>query len=80
MAEYSHLFKVQGLDSKLTPYLLAAHLDVVPALPEGWEFPPFSGTHQGGFIYGRGTLDDKQSVVVSFRCSSLNKLFLYAPL
>uniref|UniRef100_A0A8C4R5D7 Peptidase M20 domain containing 1, tandem duplicate 1 n=1 Tax=Eptatretus burgeri TaxID=7764 RepID=A0A8C4R5D7_EPTBU len=63
VAEYSHLFKVQGLDSKLTPYLLAAHLDVVPALPEGWEFPPFSGTHQGGFIYGRGTLDDKQSVV-----------------
>uniref|UniRef100_UPI00358FE059 N-fatty-acyl-amino acid synthase/hydrolase PM20D1 n=1 Tax=Myxine glutinosa TaxID=7769 RepID=UPI00358FE059 len=63
VAEYSHLFKVQGLDSQRTPYLLAAHLDVVPALPEGWEFPPFSGALQGGFIYGRGTLDDKQSVV-----------------
>ncbi|KAM8975461.1 N-fatty-acyl-amino acid synthase/hydrolase PM20D1 [Pelodytes ibericus] len=60
---YSHLFTVQGFDKSLKPYMLLAHLDVVPATPEGWEVPPFSGKEHNGYIYGRGTLDDKNGVI-----------------
>ncbi|XP_053562579.1 N-fatty-acyl-amino acid synthase/hydrolase PM20D1 [Bombina bombina] len=63
IAGYSHLFTVQGSNTNLLPYMLLAHLDVVPATPEGWEVPPFSGEERDGFIYGRGTLDDKNCVI-----------------
>ncbi|KAM4797387.1 N-fatty-acyl-amino acid synthase/hydrolase PM20D1 [Rhinophrynus dorsalis] len=43
--------------------MLLAHLDVVPAPPESWEVPPFSAEERGGYIYGRGTLDDKNCVI-----------------
>lgn len=39
--------------------LLAAHLDVVPAEAEAWQQGPFSGALAGGYVWGRGTLDDK---------------------
>lgn len=39
--------------------LLMSHIDVVPAPPSGWRFPPFSGTIKYNEIYGRGTLDMK---------------------
>lgn len=38
------------------------HLDVVPA-GEGWAFDPYSGAVSNGYIYGRGTTDDKGPVV-----------------
>jgi acetylornithine deacetylase/succinyl-diaminopimelate desuccinylase-like protein len=41
------------------PLLLLAHLDVVPADPSAWSFPPFAGDVGGGAVRGRGTLDDK---------------------
>lgn len=64
IGEYSHLFTVQGSDSEMMPYMLLAHMDVVPAPPEGWDFPPFSAAEHEGFIYGRGTLDNKNSAIV----------------
>ncbi|XP_018427235.1 PREDICTED: probable carboxypeptidase PM20D1, partial [Nanorana parkeri] len=63
VAQYSHLFSIQGLDQSLMPYMILAHLDVVPAPDEGWKFPPFSGEEHDGYIYGRGTLDDKSCVI-----------------
>lgn len=45
------------------PVLLAAHLDVVPAQAEQWQQDPFSGTLTEGFVWGRGTLDDKASAL-----------------
>src|SRR5256886_17429540 len=41
------------------PVILLAHLDVVPADPRGWRFPPFSGALEHGYVYGRGALDAK---------------------
>lgn len=38
---------------------LLCHLDVVPATPEEWTYPPFAPQVVEGRIYGRGTLDDK---------------------
>jgi len=39
--------------------LLLHHLDGVPADPDAWSFPPFSGAIDDGFVYGRGAVDDK---------------------
>ncbi len=39
--------------------LFCGHVDVVPALDDGWTHPPFSGTIRDGFVWGRGTTDMK---------------------
>ena len=43
--------------------LLTAHYDVVPADSEGWPYPPFSGEIHDEKIYGRGSFDDKGSLI-----------------
>src|SRR5215203_7511187 len=45
------------------PILYMGHSDVVTVDPKKWTFPPFSATRDGGYIYGRGSLDDKPHVV-----------------
>jgi hypothetical protein len=47
------------------PLLLMGHTDVVNVDPKKWTFPPFSATRDGGYIYGRGTVDDKDNLVSS---------------
>ncbi|WML68459.1 MAG: succinyl-diaminopimelate desuccinylase [Methanoregula sp. SKADARSKE-2] len=39
--------------------LFCGHVDVVPALDDGWRFPPFSGRIEDGFVWGRGSTDMK---------------------
>ena len=39
--------------------LLHGHLDVVPAVGEDWELPPFAGEIRDGFLWGRGAVDMK---------------------
>jgi len=60
------LFTWRGTDPSLKPILLLGHQDVVP-IEEGtennWTHPPFSGQIADGFIWGRGTLDDKMTVI-----------------
>lgn len=41
------------------PIVLLNHMDVVPADPTRWSFPPFSGEMRDGVVYGRGALDMK---------------------
>ncbi|MBI2422586.1 MAG: M20 family peptidase [Candidatus Hydrogenedentes bacterium] len=63
---YSLLYTWPGTDAAAPPILLIAHMDVVPIEPgteSDWEQPPFSGAIQDGYIWGRGTLDDKASVL-----------------
>jgi acetylornithine deacetylase/succinyl-diaminopimelate desuccinylase-like protein len=44
------------------PLLLMGHTDVVNVDPAKWTHPPFGATRDGGHVYGRGTLDDKDRV------------------
>lgn len=46
-------------DGSAGPLILLSHLDVVPAEPEKWRYPPFSATVADGYIWGRGTVDTK---------------------
>lgn len=64
IANYSRLYTITGSNTSLTPYLLAAHLDVVPAIPEEWEFPPFEAQIKDEYIYARGAIDFKQGIMV----------------
>jgi acetylornithine deacetylase/succinyl-diaminopimelate desuccinylase-like protein len=41
------------------PLLLSHHMDVVPAIAADWQFDPYSGEVADGYVYGRGSLDDK---------------------
>ena len=62
VANYSLLFTWQGSDPNAKPIALLAHQDVVPIAPgtEGdWDVPPFAGVIKDGFIWGRGSWDDK---------------------
>src|SRR6185436_12239904 len=45
------------------PVLYMGHTDVVTVDARKWTFPPFDATRDGGYIYGRGSLDDKPHVV-----------------
>src|SRR5687768_16008094 len=63
---HSLLYTWQGNDVSLKPVLLAGHLDVVPVehgTENKWQEPPFSGRIAGGFIWGRGAIDNKSAVI-----------------
>lgn len=58
------LLRSPGSDPSLKPILLLAHYDVVPADDaELWLFPPFEGRIAEGYVWGRGALDVKNTVV-----------------
>ena len=48
---------------KKRPVLIMGHTDVVRVDPAKWTHPPYSATREGGYVYGRGTVDDKDNVV-----------------
>ena len=63
---HSLLYTWKGSDPNLKPAIFTAHIDVVPIAPgtmDDWTHPPFSGDIDNEFIWGRGTLDDKVSLV-----------------
>ncbi|HEU4401812.1 MAG TPA: M20/M25/M40 family metallo-hydrolase [Candidatus Polarisedimenticolia bacterium] len=41
------------------PLLIMSHIDVVPVERALWSVPPFDAVEKEGFLWGRGTLDDK---------------------
>jgi acetylornithine deacetylase/succinyl-diaminopimelate desuccinylase-like protein len=54
--------RIKG-NGRKQPLLLMGHTDVVTVDPQKWVFPPFSATRDSGYIYARGSLDDKPHVV-----------------
>src|SRR5687767_1613653 len=54
--------RLRGNGSK-RPLLIMGHTDVVNVDPTKWTHPPFSATRDGGYVYGRGAVDDKDNVV-----------------
>jgi acetylornithine deacetylase/succinyl-diaminopimelate desuccinylase-like protein len=52
-------------NGKKRPLLVMGHTDVVTVDPKKWSHPPFGADRDGGYIYGRGTVDDKDNLVAS---------------
>ncbi|MBN7798324.1 M20/M25/M40 family metallo-hydrolase [Parahaliea mediterranea] len=68
IAGYSLLFTWPGSDPSLKPVLFDAHYDVVPVEPgteQDWTYPAFEGRIADGYLWGRGALDDKASVIAT---------------
>ena len=69
VADYSLLYTWQGaqpVSDSNKPVIFLGHLDVVPVVPgteNKWKQPPFEGVVADGFIWGRGTLDNKVNIV-----------------
>ena len=62
----SLLYTWRGSDTTAAPLVLMGHMDVVPVPDENlkdWQHGPFSGDIADGFVWGRGTLDDKTTVL-----------------
>jgi acetylornithine deacetylase/succinyl-diaminopimelate desuccinylase-like protein len=58
---------------KKRPLLLMGHTDTVNVDPAKWTYPPFSATRNGGYVYGRGTVDDKDNVTAALMTMLLLK-------
>jgi carboxypeptidase PM20D1 len=55
-----------GSDVSLKPIALMAHQDVVPIAPgteTQWKHPPWGGAIDGGYVWGRGTWDNKGNLI-----------------
>ena len=44
------------------PLLILGHTDTVNVDPAKWTHPPFGAVRDGGYVYGRGTTDDRDNV------------------
>src|SRR5450432_517081 len=53
--------RLKGNGSK-KPILLMGHLDVVGVQKDKWTVDPFAALRKDGYIYGRGSIDDKDKV------------------
>ena len=68
VADLSLLYTWQGRDPSAYPVVLMGHLDVVPvdsATVSAWTQPPFAGVVSDGYVWGRGAMDDKSSVLAA---------------
>ena len=54
--------RIKG-NGKKRPVLVLGHTDVVTIDAKKWMFPPFGAALDGGYVYGRGTVDDKDNLV-----------------
>jgi acetylornithine deacetylase/succinyl-diaminopimelate desuccinylase-like protein len=54
----------EGTDRDQPALMLHGHLDVVPANPAAWTYPPFEGVIADGMLWGRGAIDMKDMVAM----------------
>ena len=50
---------------KKKPLLIIGHTDTVNIDAKKWVYGPFSAHREGGYIYGRGTVDDKDNLTAA---------------
>ncbi|KAG6366133.1 hypothetical protein INS49_000309 [Diaporthe citri] len=76
------IYTWKGTNSSLKPSLFLAHQDVVPVpeetVPE-WEHPPFSGFFDGKYVWGRGAIDSKTTLIASMSAVESLLRFDYTP-
>lgn len=68
IADYSLVITLAGSNPALKPVLLDSHYDVVPIEPgteDEWTHSPFAGVVADGYLWGRGAIDDKASVIAT---------------
>jgi len=63
---FNYIYEWKGTDTGILPMVLMAHYDVVPV--EGsavklWHAAPYGGEVKEGYIWGRGVIDDKSSMI-----------------
>ncbi len=54
--------RYKGTDSKKKPLMVIGHMDVVEAKREDWERDPFTPVLENGYVFGRGSVDNKFEV------------------
>ena len=64
--------RIRGNGSK-RPILVMGHTDVVGVQREKWSVDPFAAVRKDGYIWGRGTLDDKDDVTAGLMLMLLLK-------
>ena len=68
------LYTWAGSDPAAKPIALMAHQDMVPIAPgteKAWSVDPFGGAIQDGFVWGRGTLDNKGNLFAQMEAIEL---------
>lgn len=82
MVGHSMLFTWPGSDPRAKPVMWLAHQDVVPVAPgteANWRQPPFDGVVKDGFVWGRGSWDDKGSLVAQMEAVEMLLAAGYQP-
>ncbi|MDZ4760488.1 MAG: M20 family peptidase [Alphaproteobacteria bacterium] len=72
VAGHAMLLTWRGADPSLPPVILMAHQDVVPINPGSeadWTHGAFSGAVADGYVWGRGAMDDKGSLIAILEAS-----------
>jgi len=68
------LYTWTGSDAAAKPIALMAHQDMVPIAPgteKAWSVDPFGGEIKDGFVWGRGTLDNKGNLFAQMEAIEL---------
>ena len=71
---YTLWYTWKGTDTTLNPIIIMAHQDVVPieeSTRDQWTVDPFGGEVKDGFVWGRGTTDDKINLIAI--CEAVEK-------
>ncbi|MDY7232790.1 M20 family peptidase [Hyalangium rubrum] len=82
VAGHTLVYTWKGTDANLSPIVLMAHQDVVPVTKgteKDWKHPPFAGVIAEGSVWGRGTLDNKGSLVSIFEALEALALQGFSP-
>jgi carboxypeptidase PM20D1 len=63
---FNYIYEWKGTDTSILPMVLMAHYDVVPVEVSAvklWHAQPYGGEIKDNYIWGRGVLDDKSSMI-----------------